>query len=653
MKLLTLRLENFKGIRRAEYRFDGQSANVYGKNGSGKTTLADGLTWLLFGKSSEGTPNFLPKVRGKDGEYIHNLENSVEGTFEHNGDTITLKKTLKENWTRRNGDSESELKGHKTEYWIDGVPSKEKEFSEYINGILPTDKVKILSNPFFFAEELPWQERRKILFSLCDEVTDDEVFGENPNLAELPALLGKRTVEQYQAVMKSQLSEINGDLDSIPNRIDEAERAIPDIAVLTLTTLDKDIGEAEAEKTELQTARANMGGSEASAKARTQIAELEAEYAERKRSYASDINAANQDTYEEISRLDKEISGLTRRIADTESEASALTAKAERMAKQRADLESQFKTAKVEVWEGDTTCYACGKPIDEDKIENAKSAFATKRKAKIDGILSDVKATCSKDTQAELEKNATDLTETAIADKKRLSDLKAERTSLNGKIKVNDFDGSDYAVETSAQISTLRKQAQDGEGVLSAAKQRIDTQIADVTARISKLTADKAKFGFKETQEQRIAELEKKEKALSAEREKCDKGLALCDDFIRAKSDIISRRICAKFRTVQFMFFKNQINGGLSECCEVLVPTDEGGLVPWGDANTAARYNAGIEIIDILSAAWRVDLPLILDQRERVTNIIDTDIQIISLFVSPEDRALRVEIKKGVNSYVA
>lgn len=49
MKLLELRLENFKGIRQITFSPGGHGATVFGDNGTGKTTLADAYFWLLNG----------------------------------------------------------------------------------------------------------------------------------------------------------------------------------------------------------------------------------------------------------------------------------------------------------------------------------------------------------------------------------------------------------------------------------------------------------------------------------------------------------------------------------------------------------------------------------------------------------------------------
>ena len=54
MKLLTLKLENFQGLKKEEFKPGGHSASIYGDNATGKTTVFNALTWLLFDKASTG-----------------------------------------------------------------------------------------------------------------------------------------------------------------------------------------------------------------------------------------------------------------------------------------------------------------------------------------------------------------------------------------------------------------------------------------------------------------------------------------------------------------------------------------------------------------------------------------------------------------------
>ena len=54
IKLKSLILVNFKGVRNLEVVFTDQRTIISGDNGTGKTTIFDAFTWLLFGKDSTG-----------------------------------------------------------------------------------------------------------------------------------------------------------------------------------------------------------------------------------------------------------------------------------------------------------------------------------------------------------------------------------------------------------------------------------------------------------------------------------------------------------------------------------------------------------------------------------------------------------------------
>lgn len=49
MKLISLTIENFKGLRSFVFRPDGRSVTVKAANGAGKSTLMDAYWWLLAG----------------------------------------------------------------------------------------------------------------------------------------------------------------------------------------------------------------------------------------------------------------------------------------------------------------------------------------------------------------------------------------------------------------------------------------------------------------------------------------------------------------------------------------------------------------------------------------------------------------------------
>ena len=97
-----------------------------------------------------------------------------------------------------------------------------------------------------------------------------------------------------------------------------------------------------------------------------------------------------------------------------------------------------------------------------------------------------------------------------------------------------------------------------------------------------------------------------------------------------------------QFKTVRFRLYEDQLNGGLRECCDVMIP-GESGLVPYRFANSAAKVNAGIEIINRLSDKFGFTMPLIIDNAESVVKLEETNEQVIRLIVDGSKKTLEVK----------
>ena len=227
MKILSLKLTNFKGIRDFTLDAQGDNVSIYGDNATGKTTLFDAFLWLLFGKDSQNKKDFDIKTLDPAGQALSGLDHEVEGIFEVKGQRLTLKKSFKEKWTKKRGAVIAEFTGHTTDHYIDGVPVPEKDYTAKIAEIAQEDIFKLLTNPGYFNEKLKWQDRRKILLEVCGDLTDAEVIASSESLSKLPTILGNRKLEDHRKVMAARRAEINKELEKIPVRIDEATKALP------------------------------------------------------------------------------------------------------------------------------------------------------------------------------------------------------------------------------------------------------------------------------------------------------------------------------------------------------------------------------------------------------------------------------------------
>ena len=251
MRIKTLSLASFQGIKSLDLDFNGSNASIYGDNATGKTTVANAWNWLIFNQPITGSANFTPKTWGA-GEELHNLNHGVEAdVLLDDGRVINLGKFYKEIYTKKRGSAQQEFSGHTTDYYIDGVPSKQKDYDALLNGLLgDVKKAQILSRPDYFSEALSWQERRQILLDICGNIADVDVMSSNKELKQLEEYLLKKgtegqlyTVEEYKKIATAQKTAINKELQAIPARIDEAELAKPDTAGIKEEVADQ-IGRA-------------------------------------------------------------------------------------------------------------------------------------------------------------------------------------------------------------------------------------------------------------------------------------------------------------------------------------------------------------------------------------------------------------------------
>ncbi|MEG2898434.1 MAG: hypothetical protein RR841_09245 [Eubacterium sp.] len=139
--------------------------------------------------------------------------------------------------------------------------------------------------------------------------------------------------------------------------------------------------------------------------------------------------------------------------------------------------------------------------------------------------------------------------------------------------------------------------------------------------------------------------MKQQEKDLAQAYEQAEKALYLCERFVQEKARLLTDSINERFDTVRFRLFDTQINGGIKECCDVLVAGKDG-LVPFNTANNAGKVNAGIEIINAFSKYTGYRVPLIIDNAESVVKLLPAVNQMFKLVV--DEKAKKLEIKENI-----
>ena len=653
MKLKTLKLTNFEGIKSLEINADGKSLSIYGDNGTGKTTIADAQAWLLFDKDSGLTPNFLPKPRNTDGEEMHNVDTEVEGTYIlEDSVEITFRKVFAESWKKRRGSTEATFSGHTISYYIDGVPKKETEYNAYLESIADIRMLMLLSMPQYFAEILDIKKRRELLMSLAGNIDDFDIINANEDLKPLMHLMLKPgatanwyDMAEFIQIEKAAEKKANADLKDIPGRIDEATRSMSGVKENHVDEVKKELGRLNAKKVALQL-EATANESQMTQSLKADIAAKTAKLEEKRAEYLRKSTEDNAEIRKKVGELyDKYMEQMNAAKAARQDHNDKLAA-VERLRVARNELLQQWQEVSASQWNGDTICPTCGQPIPEDKIEEAKAQFNENKSVKLE-ILNKEGKKCSKELIATMEAEAEVLNSKAVSAEAAANKTSIEREKLKALIKdVPPFESTDTYAEIKRDIDTTQAQIDALQDCKDAKIAEKKAEIAEIENQICELNIEVAKFDADCRIRERIKELEVQEKACAETYAKARQGLDLAELFGQKKAEMLTDKINAHFDDVRFRLFKVQINGGIADDCEVMALTSAG-YIPYSTANNAARINAGLEIIKgFAKVNENTSMPVFVDNAESVTKLKDDGLQIIRLVVSEQDKVLRIETEE-------
>nr|WP_289038222.1 AAA family ATPase [uncultured Allobacillus sp.] len=646
--LLSLSLHNFKGIQDFYLDTSGESIRVFGDNATGKTTVFDGFVWLLFDKDSNNKKDFQIKTVSEDGKELHNLNHEVEATFLLNGQELTLKKVYTEKWTKKRGSASKEFTGHTTDYYIDGVPSKKKEYTEKVAEIIDEDVFKLLTSPSYFNEQLHWKDRRQTLLEVAGDVSNDEVIESNNELDKLKEILTNRSIDDHKKVITSKQKEINKRLDVIPELIAEVQRGMVEVNPLKKDSLDKEIASIQNIITEKQDKINNLKNGSEINNLKKQLSDIELELSNIKNEHD---RQGQDELFKLKTRLQEEESNksiLTSKINNSKQLIESNQQRIQEFESQTKKLRDEWKEINVQEFthEEDCNCPACGQELPEEQIqsarEKAQNQFNQEKASKLETIGAEGKRLNQRidELEKQNESHQEDIrkAEAEIAGKDRLID------KLKGQIKELESKKTDITENTAYKVKIKEKEdiqskIDELQGSTQESVQKLENELSKHKEEQHALQVQLSEIEASERSQKRIEELEEEEKKLANEYEKLAEELHLTEEFIRTKVNMLESKINSKFERATFKLFKENINGGLEETCETLFKG-----VPYSSGlNNAAKINVGLDIINTLSDHYGFNAPIFIDNAEAVTKLIDTKAQTISLVVSEKDKQLRIE----------
>lgn len=663
MKIQKLIIKNFKGIDELEINFEGRNAVISGDNATLKTTIADSLYWVLEGKNSIGQSDFEIKPKNHTADFLNILETSVEII----ADTITLKKIFKEKWTKTSKEPNPTLTGHINEYWIDGKNISEREWNDKLEE-LSGGKMQFLINPLKFMQKdasikkggkvklMTIEDRREQLFNIFGNKTDIQIIEENPQFSELSKITNMNFADKKKA-LKNECKSIQEEIEKIPVQIAERKKMNKENSVdiseiesakKNIIILKADLKKLESEKSAIE--------NNAGLQTKKQISELQLQQSEIKNKIISENSSKSQSAKNEKADLQIKVKMLTNSIIELNKQYSNNNNNIQILEDERQVLIEKWKIEKqkeyiITDFQENNQCPLL--KIDCEKLkESAESAKTEhfKNEEKKQAAFNLAKA-----------KNISDIEKRGSVLKVKITDLKADNTRIQAELDIKkaelkqtadaeklivispeiDYTTNAEYIELVKKIDELKKQSENSKPDTTEIENLIKMQETTIEELQSILNKE-------EIYNNNLTEINNYNNQLIKKREEFQTAqdlINLLDLFFEFKSKLLSEPINEKFKICKWKLFELQINGGLNETCECMVNTN-GEWVEWWSANNNGRINAGIEIINLIAEYVKFYPPIIIDNAEGSSRLIETQSQLILFEKPPAFKQLRKEIKK-------
>ncbi len=590
---------------------------IQAKNRGGKTTIADAYSWLITDKNYSGQKEFdLKPIDAKTEKVINHLETEVQGIFSLEGKDIMLRKKLVENWAKKRGNTESVLTGHTTEYFVDDmtVPIKKNEYQAFINKHMESEEVfRILSNPNYF-NSMPWKERRDILFNQIDEIKFSDIVSFDDRFAELAQY---QNINAQRDMMQKKLTALGKQIDEKPIQIAELQKALENIEIdLSSDELTKKLFEIRNAKNLKNDEVMAIVSNERNINVQLEvnsitmaISSLESEHKENYEICKRDTNKKIYDIQQKLNLIDNVLKNID----------------------ERNKLREEYNEVAQKEYDLSNVCPVCNQFFNENYIEKAVERFNESKKLELDTLNFKGKNLFSfyENLIAQCKELCIDTED--LYNKKIEFMLQVETLKEYFAVPMPNFEDSEvFNNLIQKREELLSKLVYTDEEI-----QKIDflkQSLLEMSEEIQKLEVQISKAEFVEETKARIQRLKEEEKAIAKEYQENHRIISLIDDFNRKKCEIFTEKINKKFELVKWKLFENNINGSIDLVCECLFNG-----VPYSKTlNTESKLLAGLDCINTLSKYYNLSVPIFIDNRESVTNIIPVDAQVINFVVNPD-----------------
>lgn len=627
LKLKKLVIDDFKGVRHAEYDFADRT-HVTGANGSGKTTIADAHFWIWADKdySLASSPEVHPN-------FMETSAPTVTEIVEIDGVEVEVKKIQQDARTDKQKEEGAPVR-IKNLYEINGVPKSQTDFvKELTERGIDFDKFLLLSHIDIFTSQKS-ADCRNILFGMVSDITDKDIADSLGDCEEVAELLATYKVDEVIAMAKREKKSADEQLDAIPNQIIGLEKAKEDVDVSALTA------RRDAIQAEINALKAQAGENSQSEEERlkNEITSAESEI----KAIAAKANAERLDALNiannAVSEVELEAHRIKGAIEQKNNSIKNAMAHRAKLEARYNELKDEFAAVKAQVF-GTENCSYCGQPLPQGKLEEMRTAFEgeqTKRKAKINSEAQGIRKELEVDeefvhkTSAEVKELVQQqYTVTAKLDEARQRrDLYSEPVDIT--LSVEYKAAWDKLQSLKADLEQLRKPSESAWDVSEELVKK-GHEMKDLNDQI-------ARAGINDKVDAQIAELKERQKQVAQEKANAEKRLYQLSKISMEKNRKLTEQVNSHFKKVRFSLFKFQKNGEVVDDCTPTVLMEDGTYRNMNNAvNMASAMLAKIDIIRGLQNFYGIHIPVFIDCGESLDaesiKKIDVDAQYIVLKV--------------------
>lgn len=643
IKINKISYENFKGIKSYTLNLEGNNASVSGGNNIGKTSLYDGFYWLLFDKNSQEQAQFKVKPFNAAGEDILGTDTIMEAELEIDGERVLLRKEVLEKWSHPKGSIEKVRGKDVKKYFINGIPAKtKKEYTDFISTIIDEQSFKLLTNPAFFASK-GWDERRKIVMGLVDEISIDDVIASDPDFEILRDDLKANSLDDYKNGLNYQLKDLQKKEKDISTRIDEASKSVPETTE-SKADLELKLQRLDDEYRSLQKEESDIKNGGIVAKIQKEIEAIQAQIAEGLIKYSQTNQFSVISLQDSLNELSGKYRAAEEKLYETTTQIERLEKHMASEKERRTILLDQYHSEKnITFDEHRSMCAMCGQELPADQIDKMKTKFNAEKSDKLMRIIAEgnqIKDTLEVAAKqlAELKASKSEFTEQVMKLKAQGQGMKADIEKMNAEN--GDYtDTEEYAalvqkgLDLQAKITSEQESKQE---VISSIREKLESIAEQMIGTNDAISL----VNLANTQKRRVQELiDQRKEIVNAFNEKQGK-LFLAEDFFKTRIKLQEEKVNQLFEITKFVFFGLDGNGEEKDMCSITV----NGSDYHTNLNNAARINAGLDIINTLSKAYGIAAPIFIDNAEGVNKLFETQSQMISLVVST-DLAFKVEVQ--------